>query len=102
MFDCSFDLNEPLTTFKIGTATFAAFSGYGAYINKCASTCLANFGPIPTGSYYIIDRQSGGRFGWLWDRVRGHADWFAYMRSMAESTPDLLRSDIARQLPPAP
>ncbi|MDE2203258.1 MAG: DUF2778 domain-containing protein [Burkholderiaceae bacterium] len=78
MFECSFELNDqPMSTFKVGTASFPAFSGYGAYINKRASMCLPNLGPIPTGSYYIIDRQSGGRLGWLWDQVRGHADRFA-------------------------
>ncbi|VWC20725.1 DUF2778 domain-containing protein [Burkholderia latens] len=29
------------------------------------------------GTYYIVDRQSGGRFGWLYDAFGGKPDWFA-------------------------
>lgn len=56
---------------------FAAFSGLSPYINKKTAACIANAGPIPPGNYYILDRESGGVLGALWDRIKGRSDWFA-------------------------
>lgn len=34
-------------------------------------------GPIPPGTYFIFDRQSGGRLGRFRDIFNGRSDWFA-------------------------
>jgi hypothetical protein len=57
--------------------SFPAFSGLGDHANKCQSVCLAGLGPIPPGTYYILDRQTGGRLGAIWDRIYQRQDWFA-------------------------
>jgi hypothetical protein len=78
MQQCSFELNgEPLSQFKIGAAAFPAFSGLGSYMNRRVFACAKNLGPIPPGTYFILDRQSGGFLGPLWDRIRGYKDWFS-------------------------
>ncbi len=78
MKDCSFELNgKPMSSFKIGATAFPAFSGLGKHINRRQSACLPNQGPIPPGEYFILDRESGGRFGWLRDFIRRKGDWFA-------------------------
>lgn len=78
MHQCSFELNDqPMSAFQIGGSSFAAFSGLSPHINKKTAVCLANAGPIPTGTYYIVDRQSGGLLGPLLDRIKGKTDWFA-------------------------
>ena len=78
MFDCSFELNNnPMSVFKLGVHSFPAFSGTGININKRSAACIIGYGPIPPGKYYICDRQSGGFLGPLWDRVKGHTNWFA-------------------------
>jgi len=78
MIDCIFTLNDnPMSTFVAGTRKFPAFSGVGDYVNKRASACLKNVGPIPLGTYYIIDRQSGGLLGGIRDMLSGKSEWFA-------------------------
>ncbi|HEY2024030.1 DUF2778 domain-containing protein [Paraburkholderia sp.] len=78
MHHCTFELNEePISTFEITGFSFPAFSGIGNHINKKLYSCLPDLGAISPGTYYIVDRQSGGRLGWLWDRVLRHQDWFA-------------------------
>lgn len=64
MFNCKFELNnQPMSVFQILTASYPAFSGLGREINKRSSACLQNVGPIPPGTYYIVDRESGGVLG---------------------------------------
>lgn len=78
MYQCTFELNsEPMSRFAIGTQMFAAFSGLSPYVNRRTAACVANFGPIPPGIYYIVDRESGGFFGWLYDAFGQRGDWFA-------------------------
>ena len=78
MQQCDFELNnQPLTQFKIGAMSFPAFSGLGHYVNKRIFACVPDLGPIPPGTYFILDRQSGGFLGPLWDSIKGHKDWFA-------------------------
>ena len=60
MYECSFELNnKPMSAFKIGAVSFPAFSGLRDHVNQRVSACLAHLGPIPPGTYYIFDRQSG-------------------------------------------
>ena len=61
----------------MGASSFSAFSGLDSYVNKSPLVCTPNLGAIPPGRYYILDRPSGGRFGWLWDLRSGRQDWFA-------------------------
>ena len=53
-----------------GTAPVTAFSGHSEGRDNPADTDLENVGPLPEGTYYHVDRQSGGYFGYfrdLWD-----------------------------------
>jgi hypothetical protein len=78
MIDCTFELNgKPMSTFKCGATSFPAFSGLGKHVNKRVSACIPNEGPIPPGTYYIFDRQSGGLLGPLKDLFTGRDEWFA-------------------------
>jgi len=75
---CSFVLNgQPMSSFKIGASSFPAFSGLGAHVNRLVSACVPNQGPVPPGEYFILDRESGGRLGWLRDIRSGRKNWFA-------------------------
>lgn len=78
MIDCTFKLNDkPMSIFWCGARQFPAFSGIGKDVNRWASACHANAGPIPPGHYYIFDRQVGGLSG-PFDRLFGERrDWFA-------------------------
>lgn len=77
MFYCSFELNsQPMSAFHIGNISVPAFSGLKPYVNQRANSCLAHFGPIPPGTYYIVDRKSGGKLGWLWDMAGNRSEWF--------------------------
>lgn len=78
MLDWSFELNnKPISTFKCGAFSFPAFSGRGQHVNRRVSACIPNNGPIPPGSYYIFDRQSGGVLGAFYDMFGRHSNWFA-------------------------
>jgi len=59
----------------IGGLWLPAFSGDGEYRNRRLYMCLPNNGPIPVGTYYIVDRRSGGRLGGINDALK--RDWFA-------------------------
>ena len=75
---CIFKLNgQPMSSFDIGAKSCPAFSGLGSHVNKRISACIPSRGPIPPGEYFILDRESGGRLGWLYDLFNGRSDWFA-------------------------
>lgn len=78
MRQCTFLLNgEKMSLLNLGGLSFHAFSGLGVHVNQRSSSCVLNQGPIPMGSYYVTDRQSGGRLGWLYDSIGGMDQWFA-------------------------
>lgn len=78
MFHCTFKLNdEALSMFKVGALALPAFSGLGTAANNRAKACTVGVGPIPPGTYYIFDRESGGLLGPLRDFFTGRDDWFA-------------------------
>ncbi|APY94891.1 Protein of uncharacterised function (DUF2778) [Burkholderia pseudomallei] len=87
--ECTFSLSGQRASILrcAGFGSVAAFSGNGRYVNDPKSTAVPNDGPLPTGVYYIVDRQSGGRMGWLndfrADLLAGthRADWFALYRN---------------------
>ena len=77
MIDCKFELNgQPLSYFQCGATYFPAFSGLGSYVNKREAMCLPDWGPIPPGTYYIFDRETGGWLGALWEQIKDKKDWF--------------------------
>jgi hypothetical protein len=76
-------------------ASFPAFSGFPGVKNDPSKTALAKIGPLPQGTYYIVNREPGGRHyrirqwfeelglseigGWL---TRADKDeWFALYRA---------------------
>ncbi|MET3233796.1 UNVERIFIED_ORG: hypothetical protein ABIC54_006011 [Burkholderia sp. 1263] len=65
-----------------GIGGMPAFSGLGNAVDDPTAVVKADIGPLPQGTYYIVDRQSGGRLGWFWDRMPGHdpTEWFALYR----------------------
>lgn len=81
MNELTFYLNDrPMSKLRAGPLTVPAFSGDDADINRYAAACRKNSGPITPGMYYIIDRPSGGRMGWLWDNnplSPNRREWFA-------------------------
>lgn len=78
MFACSFELNnQPLSAFNLGATSVPAFSGNGTYINKRVSACLSGLGPIPSGEYYIFDRQGAGHLEVYKNLFNDHSEWFA-------------------------
>jgi len=78
MFQCSFELNDqPMSAFCIGALSYSAFSGLGSNANRRALACVKGTGPIPPGTYYIFDRQSGGLLGPIRDMFNGRSDWLA-------------------------
>ncbi|TCG05106.1 hypothetical protein BZM27_36160 [Paraburkholderia steynii] len=87
--ECYFSLNSrsiSMLTCK-GFGNVPAFSGLPAYANNPADTGILKAGPLPTGLYYIVNRQSGGHFGWLYDVIKDkwsgvdHSTWFALYRN---------------------
>ncbi|MGE1004216.1 DUF2778 domain-containing protein (plasmid) [Ralstonia syzygii subsp. celebesensis] len=70
-----------------GIGHIPAFSGNGRNIDNPDSTGVVGSGPLPVGTYYIVDRQSGGRMGWLWDVFKdvgantNRSTWFALYRN---------------------
>lgn len=78
MIECNFELNnKPMSSLKYGANSFPAFSGFGSHVNHRLFACHAGIGPIPPGTYYIFDRQSGGLLGPLKDIFNDHSDWFS-------------------------
>ncbi|WP_262119970.1 DUF2778 domain-containing protein [Serratia ficaria] len=87
--ECFFQLNgERMATLVCrGFGTVSAFSGNRQHRNQPDSVAVPLNGPLPTGTYYIVDRESGGRLGWLRDYFEDslagthRAGWFALYRN---------------------
>lgn len=78
MRQCHFELNnQPMSSLRLGASQFPAFSGLGTHINQRQSACFRSQGPIPPGEYFVLDRESGGTLGWLYDLFNKRGDWFA-------------------------
>ena len=78
MLICTFKLNGlPMSALEVGSRSFPAFSGLGTRVNKREYACIKGWGPIPPGSYFVIDRQQGGLLGPLRDLFSGRGDWLA-------------------------
>ncbi|WP_322024513.1 DUF2778 domain-containing protein [Burkholderia sp. BCC1977] len=97
MIQCSFELNDqPMSLFRIHGLKLPAFSGLPPYVNAAAAGCVADLGPIPPGQYYVVDRQSGGRLGWLHDSVGGKSEWFALYAADGSVDDFTLCDDVKR------
>ncbi len=59
--------------------TIEVFSGDGDHKNKPESENVVDAGPIPLGEYYVTQRESGGKLGWLYDLLTGKDTWFALL-----------------------
>jgi hypothetical protein len=66
---------KPNAILEIAGLSLPAFSGNGELRNRRTHMCVPDEGPIPVGTYYIIDRQSGGLLGFAHEWVK--SDWFA-------------------------
>jgi hypothetical protein len=78
MYNCQFTLNgSPMSQFVINGRAFPVFSGPPRYINKRSDMRRPQLGPIPVGKHCIVDRLSGGRLGWLYERRVEKTDGFA-------------------------
>ncbi|MFM0631418.1 DUF2778 domain-containing protein [Paraburkholderia xenovorans] len=66
---CTFVLNGQTDSVLLceGSIPVAAFSGTGHGRDNPADTAIENVGPIPKGTYFLVDRQSGGLMGFLYD-----------------------------------
>jgi RHS repeat-associated protein len=60
--------------------SFPAFSGLPEARDDPSQSDIPNVGPVLPGDYYIVDRPSGGRLGWLREFLRGTDEWFALYR----------------------
>jgi hypothetical protein len=76
MLDALFKL-QPEAALVIAGFSFPAFSGLGEFRNRRSHMCLPDFGPIPVGTYYIVDRQTSWREDLRSDRNNRKSDWFA-------------------------
>jgi hypothetical protein len=86
---CTFALNKKTTSALVcsGFGAVEAYSGHGKGRDNPDDVADQDVGALPPGTYYLIDRQSGGRFGWLHDfqaRYFGSTDrqrWFMLWNS---------------------
>jgi hypothetical protein len=97
MLTCTFVLNsKPLSELRIGAKGFEAFSGMGAYVNQPQHACMAGRGPIPPGSYYVIDRESGGLLGPLRNLFSDRSEWLALYADDGRVDDEVKCNSIAR------
>ncbi|PCE22191.1 hypothetical protein BWP39_21185 [Paraburkholderia acidicola] len=71
---CTFLLNGKTTSTLVcsGFGGVEAYSGHDAGRDNSKAAAVVDIGPIPPGTYYIIDRQSGGVLGSLHNFVASH------------------------------
>lgn len=55
-----------------GFGAVEAYSGQKQGRDNPADTTMTDIGPLPPGTYYLVDRQSGGWLGWARDWFAGH------------------------------
>jgi hypothetical protein len=80
--NCTFILNRlPTSSVVCNIGWFTAFSGDGVHRNNPDSANVPDNGPTPPGSYFIVDRESGGMFGTVRDWALSRDQWFALYRN---------------------
>jgi hypothetical protein len=88
--------NKPMSQVVIGGREFPAFSGLGDYANKRQFACLKGWGPIPPGSYFVVDRQSGGLLGPVRDIFNNKGDWMALYADDGTVNDEMLCNSVKR------
>jgi hypothetical protein len=97
MLDWTFELNnKPMSTLTNGVVSFPVFSGMNGHINKRSSMCLVEIGPIPVGTYYIFDRQSGGLRDSFKKLFSDHSDWVALYAIDSKIDDDVYCNSVKR------
>lgn len=73
---CTFVLNDQTysTLTCEGTAPVQAFSGTDQGRDNPDDTAIKNVGPLPKGTYYLVDRQSGEVLGSIRDWWSAHGE----------------------------
>ncbi len=95
MLDLVFTLNRArFTRLTCTFGSYIAFSGDGTDRNNPDSGATTHHGAIPMGRYYLIDRQSGGRLGWVRDLFRDH--WFALYSDDAKLDDETFVGNVRR------
>lgn len=95
-FNIILDKNKPTLRLKCECKEeYEVFSGVGGAANDPAQEANTDIGPIPRGEYYIVARQSGGRFGGVKDFVRSifgndPRKWFALIPKNGNGNGDCL------------
>lgn len=79
---CEFTLNgqamsKLMVRLSNRTIEVPAFSGTQPLSNQAKHMCVPDVGAIPKGNYYILDRQVGGRLGWLYEQFSNKSEWFS-------------------------
>ncbi|MGF7135672.1 hypothetical protein P3T40_007181 [Paraburkholderia sp. EB58] len=92
---CTFELNNRKTSYLYcaGIGQIEAFSGHGQGRDNPNNTDEEDVGAIPKGTYYLIDRESGGHLGMLydlWDEygfgTTDRTKWFALWNPLTGDT----------------
>lgn len=76
-----------------GVPPVAAFSGTDQGTENPDDTAMENVGPLPRGTYYLVDRQSGGLLGFIRDWWSAHGrvstdrhEWFMLWNPVSGDT----------------
>ncbi|WP_122253340.1 DUF2778 domain-containing protein [Pseudomonas savastanoi] len=101
---CTFELTGHATSqLKCSNnESYDAFSGRTGYANNPAEVSNSENGPLPPGRYFILDRESGGRFGWLRDPITDfyartdRSSWFSLYRDDGLTDDETLIDDVTR------
>ncbi|WP_080266970.1 DUF2778 domain-containing protein [Pseudomonas syringae] len=102
---CTFELNSLAISFLkcSNNESYEAFSGLTFVANDPNAVNNANEGPLPPGRYYILDRESGGRLGWLKDPIQDafartdRSDWFSLYRDDGHVDDETFVDNVARR-----
>ena len=86
---CTYELNAlPFSELICDGVSYEAFSGNGIpYVNDARYQDIEDNGPLPLGRYFILDRESGGTFGWLRQPIQDYfaetdrSEWFSLYRN---------------------
>lgn len=96
MLACKFRLNgAPMSMLSTALRNYPAFSGDRTFVNSPMSQCVGAMGPIPRGTYYIVDRESGG---WrsIFDGFSKRESWFALYAADGVADDETFCDSVAR------
>lgn len=97
MLQCGFELNDlPMSKFSIGITSYPAFSGRDSFKNRKIAACMSGAGPIPPGTYYIVERKSGGFISRLYDHFGQRANWFSLYANDSNIDDELFCDSVKR------